>query len=89
LDFENWARNNVFIYHRKGNKIYSFDGLLDFERFLKGYHINHPNMSNWRPGRESRAAMEWMFNRDNRYVDVQGVRRQEVEDNASVQTLTG
>ena len=89
VDFEDWARNPFFMGHRHGRKEYSFDGFLDFERFLRGYHIDYPNMANWRPSAAAERAMAWIFNKDNRYVDVEGIKRKEIEDNASVETLSG
>ena len=72
----------------KGNKDFGFDNILQFEQFLKGYHVDYPDMAAY-PAKASKAAkksMKWLFNKENRIIDAQGIKRREFENNVNIVT---
>ena len=92
LNFEDWASgdlnqgNLLFGGWHKGNKDFNFDTILDFERFLKGYDVDYPQMAAYptHASAESKEAMDWIFNPENRVIDAVGVKRREFDNNVNI-----
>ena len=94
LNFEDWASerenqgNLLFHNWKKGDKKFTFNTLLEFEQFLNGYDVNYPQMKGYKPSPQSMRSMEWIFNKDNRKLEISGVRRREYNDNLRIRTVT-
>ena len=89
VDFEDWASSKhkqghlLFGTHHHHNE-FQFNNIIDFERFLKGYHVEYPSMKKYKPSSESKKAMDWIFNTDNRVIKADGVRRKEIDRNVTI-----
>lgn len=92
LDFEDWAEEDhkqgrrLFKHWHKGSKVFSFNSLLDFERFLKGFHVDYPRMDGFydTASRASHDAMDWIFDKENRVVNLEGEKHRAFENNVDV-----
>ena len=94
LNFENWASGNVkqgallFGGWHYGKKTFTFNSILEFERFLKGYDVEYPRMAKYESVASSKAtkAMAWLFNKKNRIIKASGTKRREFENNVNIIT---
>lgn len=92
LNFEDWASEQVgqgsllFKGWHKGRKEFKFNSILDFERFLKGYDVEYPQMSAYptHASDAAKVAMDWIFDKENRVIDAVGVKRREFDNNVNV-----
>ena len=92
LNFEDWASEQVGQGHllfkgwHKGRKEYKFNSMLDFERFLKGYDVDYPQMSAYptHASDSAKESMDWIFNKENRVIEAVGTKRREFENNVSI-----
>ena len=94
IDFENWSTENLnhgrFLFKgwREGTKKFKFNSLLEFERFIKGYDVEHLSMKGYfeAASKDAKKAIHWIFNSENRVIDAAGVKRKVFEDNLDVVT---
>lgn len=94
LNFEDWSSQDLEQGHllfggwHKGAKEFRFDSILDFERFLKGYDVDYPQMAAYptHASQSSLEAMDWIFNPDNRVIEATGVKRRVFENNVNITT---
>ena len=92
VNFENWASDTVaqgsllFKGWHEGRKEYKFNSMIDFERFLKGYDVDYPQMSAYptHASKEAKASMDWIFDKENRVIDAVGTKRREFENNVNI-----
>ena len=91
VDFEDWAGKHqqgrrLFKGWHKGRKEFDFNSLLEFEQFLKGFHVNYPRMDGFyeTASRASQDAMDWIFDKENRVMDLEGVKNRSFENNVDV-----
>ena len=89
LNFENWSqggRNGTLVWNkREGHNHLDFDSLYGFLRFLNGYDPKYPRMELYHARCSDKAsdAWDWMENKSNRLIQVDGVKRRTFEDNAN------
>lgn len=72
LNFEDWANSKwIWSKKRKSSKDLHFKGMLELERFLKGYDPSHGNMKGFaaEASDESKKAMRWIFDKRHRTID--------------------
>lgn len=94
LNFENWATsklgqgNLLFEGWHYGKKVFTFNSILEFERFLKGYNVKYPQMASYPTHASSQAtrAMDWLFDKKNRIIKASGTKRREFENNVNIVT---
>ena len=89
LDFEDWAGIGKRLWggKRHDNK-FEFDNMLAFERFLKGYDVRYPQMSDYKPSDDAKRAMAWLFDSGNRLVQGTGVKRRIYDKSIRIRKVT-
>ena len=94
LDFEDWASDDLkqgarlFKNWHKGSKKFKFNSLLEFERFLKGYDVDHIGMAGYyeTASRQAHDAIDFIFNKEERFISLEGVKRRVFESNIDIDT---
>ena len=91
LDFEDWAsskhkQGSLLFGTSKHKNVFRFGSILDFERFLRGYDVEHPSMRKYKPSDRAQEAMAWIFDKKNRLIQATGVKRREFENNVDIST---
>ena len=94
LDFEDWASDDLkqgerlFKNWHKGSKKFKFPSLLDFERFLKGYDVDHISMAGFyeTASKQSHDAIDFIFNKEERFISLEGIKRRIFESNIDIET---
>lgn len=89
IDLEDWAGIGLYLWGRGKKKRrshsnhFEFNSLIDFERFLKGYHVEYAKMKDfpYEHGYQAEKCMNWLFNPNHRLIQSTGVKRR-VYDNA-------
>ena len=94
LDFEDWAsekaRQGVRLFKgwHKGKKKFKFPSLLAFERFIKGYDVDHIGMAGFyeSASRQAHDAIDSIFNKEERFISLEGIKRRIFESNLDIDT---
>ncbi len=94
LNFEDWASEKLqqgsllFRGWHCGKKEFRFASLLEFERFLHGYDVEHPQLAAYPThcSPDAKAAMAWLFEPTHRTIAASGVKRREIDNNVTIET---
>ena len=87
FNFENWSqggKNGKLVWgSRKAHNYISFNAINDFLRFLNGYDIKYPRMSQFASICKGKCgkAWDWLLDDKNRRIEVSGIKRVENSDN--------
>ena len=92
LNFEDWSAESLnqgallFKGWHKGRKEFRFNSIQEFQWFLNGRDVDYPQMSAYptHASRESKEAMAWLFDPENRVIDAVGVKRREFDNNVGI-----
>ena len=94
LDFEDWASDDLkqgarlFKGWHKGSKKFKFNNLLAFERFIKGYDVDHIGMAGFYESASKPAhnAIDFIFDKEERFISLEGIKRRIFESNIDIET---
>ena len=94
LDFEDWASEKqkqgarLFKDWHKGKKRFKFPSLLEFERFIKGYDVDHISMAGFyeSASKQTHKAIDFIFDKEERFISLEGIKRRIFESNIDIET---
>lgn len=94
LDFEDWASDDLkqgarlFKNWHKGSKKFKFNSLLELERFIKGYDVDHIAMAGFyeTASRQTHDAIDLIFDKEERFISLEGIKRRIFESNLDIDT---